>query len=592
MDRRPSEMSEESGTSPARQADHSPQTSPRAGRRSVLSSVSGCPSDSENSWGQAPRRKLHAEFHKVEQKTKSGHLSEAESGWLRAKVAYVLDSDTLVNCMVVTILVDSVCALIDTDYRAMKLDVPVYSEVISITCLGIYTLELSALLWVNGASALKKKSILFDAFTLACGYLAISIRAFEAFGQPLPSDLTFLKDLRLLRMVRVMRVARVIQRTRWLKELKKLVSMMATCMKTLGWSFIFCFAFMTFWAMMVVEFVHPLVEQMQTERLLNCEECVRHTSSIMEANLLLFKTVIAGDSWGKIAVPVIQYSPATAIIFCGSLMTTVFGVLNMVIAVVVDSFADSRQRDVLNLAEELEQENENDKKYLQSIFNRLDLCQNGFLTLEDLVKGARTDPEFQSRLRVMDIDEADLEQLFEMIDVDHSGEVSPDEFISPLSRWIHDSKTAPRFVKYNIDRSLHAQEEILKQSHQHFSILASRLDELCELFLPHERADAEWQSSPGVMLGLYGYSEDKSMMMRTTVDASDAGDIDAQESEIEQPQLSCRGLGEEKADFGVKLQAKGRAAKPKVPKSQQLLDAKDAPRPDLRMCQGEERQGI
>ena len=83
--------------------------------------------------------------------------------------------------------------------------------------------------------------------------------------------------------------------------------------------------------------------------------------------------------------------------------------------VVVDSFADSRQRDVLNLAEELEQENENDKKYLQSIFNRLDLCQNGFLTLEDLVKGARTDPEFQSRLRVMDIDEADLEQLFEMI---------------------------------------------------------------------------------------------------------------------------------------------------------------------------------
>lgn len=26
----------------------------------------------------------------------------------------------------------------------------------------------------------------------------------------------------------------------------------------------------------------------------------------MHANLLLFKTVIAGDSWGKIAVPVIE----------------------------------------------------------------------------------------------------------------------------------------------------------------------------------------------------------------------------------------------------------------------------------------------
>ncbi|CAK9000027.1 unnamed protein product, partial [Durusdinium trenchii] len=129
-----------------------------------------------------------------------------------------------------------------------------------------------------------------------------------------------------------MRVARILQRTRSLKELRKLVSMMATCMKTLGWSFIFCFAFMTFWAMLMVEFVHPLVVQMQQEAVLDCPECIRSTSSIMAANLLLFKTVIAGDSWGHIAVPVIEHSPATAIIFCGSLMTTVFGVLNLLIA--------------------------------------------------------------------------------------------------------------------------------------------------------------------------------------------------------------------------------------------------------------------
>ena len=89
--------------------------------------------------------------------------------------------------------------------------------------------------------------------------------------------------------------------------------------------------------------------------------------------------------------------------------------MNFLFEVVVDSFAESRQRDLVNLAEELEDENENDRKYLESLFNRLDLTHTGLLTLEDLEKGARTDPEFQSRLRVMDIDEADLEQLFEMI---------------------------------------------------------------------------------------------------------------------------------------------------------------------------------
>ena len=38
----------------------------------------------------------------------------------------------------------------------------------------------------------------------------------------------------------------------------------------------------------------------------DCEQCLRATSSVMDANLLLFKTVIAGDSWGTIAVPVIE----------------------------------------------------------------------------------------------------------------------------------------------------------------------------------------------------------------------------------------------------------------------------------------------
>ena len=32
-----------------------------------------------------------------------------------------------------------------------------------------------------------------------------------------------------------------------------------------------------------------------------------------------------------------------------------------------------------------------------------------------------------------------------MIDVDNSGTIEAAEFIGPLSRWVHDSKTAPRW---------------------------------------------------------------------------------------------------------------------------------------------------
>eukprot|EP00438_Fugacium_kawagutii_P021032 Skav205790 [mRNA] locus=scaffold340:276883:277092:+ [translate_table: standard] len=34
-----------------------------------------------------------------------------------------------------------------------------------------------------------------------------------------------------------------------------------------------------------------------------------------------------------------------------------------------------------------------------------------------------------------------------------SGSIEAAEFIAPLSRWVHESKTAPRFIKYNMLRS-------------------------------------------------------------------------------------------------------------------------------------------
>lgn len=444
--------------------------SARASYTSSASSASGSPA--------AGRKKLSmAEFHKVE------GPSETETSSFRAKVAAVLRSDLSVNILTAIILTDTVCTLIATDARAMGYPPPLYVSIIGESCLGIYTLELVVGCWVDGLQHFKKPEILFDVFTVLCGYLHAIFQLFEGV---FPGELSFLKDLRLLRVIRVLRVARILQKSRSLRELQKLVAMMATCLKALAWSFLFCFGFMTLWAMLMVEFVHPLILQMheQGRAFQDCSECLAATSSVMRANLLLFKTVIAGDSWGQVAVPVIEYSPATAIIFCGSLMTLVFGVLNMIVAVIVDSFAESRQRDVLHLAEELEHDDLNDTKYLERIFNRLDVTGTGDLTLEELVKGAKTDPEFQSRLRVMDIDQADLEQLFEMIDADGSGSIEKNEFIRPLSRWINESKTAPRFVKYNMERALHQQEEILKQNHQQFRILQARLDDLYEYLNP------------------------------------------------------------------------------------------------------------
>lgn len=98
---------------------------------------------------------------------------------------------------------------------------------------------------------------------------------------------------------------------------------------------------MTVWAMLIVEWIHPCVLSLQSKfgTFDDCEQCLRATSSVMDANLLLFKTVIAGDSWGLLAVPVIEEYPLAAVIFMGSLLTLVFGVLNLIVAVPGPSFS-------------------------------------------------------------------------------------------------------------------------------------------------------------------------------------------------------------------------------------------------------------
>ncbi|CAE7540460.1 CPK1, partial [Symbiodinium necroappetens] len=344
-----------------------------------------------------------------------------------ARLQAVVQSYWLANFMAALILIDAYCTMVDIDATAERTTPPQIFAFISDFCLVVYTLEVAALTACFGwRMFLSDGMMILDVVIVGCGWA------------------------------------------------EKLISSLAD--GALGFRTAVLRALM-------VEVVNPHVQEMHRDPNLDvfndCHpQCTRAVSSVMYANLLLFKTVIAGDSWGEIAVPVIQEHPATAVIFIGSSLTLVFGVLNLIVAVVVDTFADARLNDVQNLAEEMEDEIEHDRKALGKLFARIDKDGSGQLSLQELIEGARHDSGFQSRLRVMDIDEQDLEQLFHMIDIDQSGTIEVAEFIGPLSRWAHDSKTAPRFIKYNMIQTMHLQEDLYDLSVECFQQLAARVEDL------------------------------------------------------------------------------------------------------------------
>eukprot|EP00930_Biecheleria_cincta_P027712 TRINITY_DN19407_c0_g1_i1.p1 TRINITY_DN19407_c0_g1~~TRINITY_DN19407_c0_g1_i1.p1 ORF type:complete len:716 (+),score=138.97 TRINITY_DN19407_c0_g1_i1:51-2198(+) len=376
----------------------------------------------------------------------------------RVRTELCLSSLTMDMFLGVVVICDLVVMSEDINFRAANTAPPKWMEAGSGGCLLLYSFEFLLSFFARGVDMFKERVVILDAFILLVGYADLALSAFGVSAQEVGM-------LRILRMIRMMRLLRVARKSPALKELRKLMTMFASCIKTLFWSLVFCFLVLSLWAMAAVELIQPLIPEMVAEGLWReCgDRCTEAFSTVMRANLTLFKNIVAGDSWGLMAEPISVRHPRTAIIFVGSLVSLVLGVLNLVVAVVVDTAAEQRQKDVMRLAEDMDNDQESDLKFLTNIFRKIDEDGSGEIELDELIKGAQEVPEFQSRLRVMDIDKDDLIQLFQMLDSDNDGSITPAEFQYALSRWLHDSKTATRFVKYNVMKLGDEQKQLAEQ---------------------------------------------------------------------------------------------------------------------------------
>ncbi|CAE7431713.1 pkd2, partial [Symbiodinium pilosum] len=156
----------------------------------------------------------------------------------------------------VTIIVDVAFTCIDIDKRALGDVPPWWLEVGSGLCLCIYALELAAVFAVRGCAVLQEAWTLLDIIIVGSGVLQLVLKFVGV-------SLDSVAVLRPLRVVRIMRLFRLFRKFSMLKELRKLISMTASCFKTLCWSFLFCFIVMTSWAMLAVEMLQPVMPNLE-----------------------------------------------------------------------------------------------------------------------------------------------------------------------------------------------------------------------------------------------------------------------------------------------------------------------------------------
>ena len=167
----------------------------------------------------------------------------------------------------------------------------------------------------------------------------------------------------------------------------------------------------------------------------------------------MFQVLASSEDLYGVMLRVIIYLFKT--IYIGAYLTVVFGVLNLVIAVVVRAMEHAGDREA-------------DERCLLRIFEEMDQEKQGSLSYDRLMEGARNNTAFRSRLWVMNIRHDELQELWKMNRFSEA--IDGRQFTWAFRRKQNSS--------YSVVHCIQQQEELARTVDANYSKLSSRMDQI------------------------------------------------------------------------------------------------------------------
>lgn len=378
-------------------------------------------------------------------------------GWspVRRTVAIALKSMVTEAVLALLVLISFILVVIETDSEGA---IPQWVTVTNNVLLVLYTIELLTRLFVL---RLEFFYFFFNVMDLLVILLDLVSTGLELIAvEELPS-------LTVLRVFRVLRLARSYKVMVKFPQLALMVKGLANAASAVMYGVALVFMVITVWSILAVQFIHPVNQRVGlTGAYDGCGRCAEAFSSVRQSVLTFTQQIICGDSWGLVTIPIIEEAPATAWFFAAVFITVQLTIVNVMLAVIVDTALKTSQDDLNQIVQHKTDEFNHAAQVLIAMCRQLDGDGSGDLTLDELLSGIDGHKDFRDQLLAMDIRKEDMSLVFNILDADGSGSVNYEEFVTELFKMkSHDSHTLLVFIKHyvtDIKKSVDEQLHVMK----------------------------------------------------------------------------------------------------------------------------------
>eukprot|EP00927_Polykrikos_kofoidii_P032535 TRINITY_DN2768_c0_g1_i6.p1 TRINITY_DN2768_c0_g1~~TRINITY_DN2768_c0_g1_i6.p1 ORF type:complete len:639 (+),score=70.43 TRINITY_DN2768_c0_g1_i6:112-2028(+) len=356
--------------------------------------------------------------------------------------------------------------IVEVDTLATSQPVPNWINTSTAVLMWTYAADVIMKIYAHRWRCLTDVSNLVDAIVVLLDLVFALLAAIADTSVP---SVVFLRAFRLLRLYRLVKSVMIF------RELVLMMQGLVSALRAIFFGAFLIGLALTAWSILAVQFLHPLVRTLvDNGHFEGCADCEDAFASVMKSNLTLWKTIVAGDGWGILGVPLLLHFPLSGLILLPAFVSISLGLVNVVAAVIVDRQTQARVNDDQLLHMMHQEDLLQSYGKLRSLFESLDADQGGSLTLAELEDNYETNDEFRFMLDVLDIQRSDIPTVCEIMDSDQSGDVTFAEFVEKLHqiKFLNDH-TLLVFIKQHVDVMRREQSRLLENID---TLLHARID--------------------------------------------------------------------------------------------------------------------